>query len=45
MGENIETVICGLPWLNTQKTGLLMGVGEHAGYVASHIAARQEDLR
>ncbi len=35
----------GLPWLDTQKTGLLMGVGEHAGYVASHIAARQEDLR
>lgn len=30
----------GLPWLNTQKSGLLMGVGEDAAFVAGDIAAR-----
>lgn len=29
----------GLPWLHTQKSGLLFGVGEDAEHVASHIAA------
>jgi len=28
----------GLPWLISQKTGLLLGVGEHAAYIAEHIA-------
>ncbi|MCZ7545374.1 MAG: NAD(P)-binding domain-containing protein [Anaerolineae bacterium] len=30
----------GLPWLDTQKTGLLLGVGDHAALIASEIAAR-----
>jgi len=30
----------GLPWLHTTKSGLLLGVGEDAAYVASHIAGR-----
>lgn len=30
----------GLPWLYTQKSGLLMGVGADAAFVAGHIAAR-----
>ncbi|MCI0520691.1 MAG: NAD(P)-binding domain-containing protein [Chloroflexi bacterium] len=30
----------GLPWLSRQKTGLLMGVGEHTGQIAEAIAAR-----
>jgi len=29
----------GLPWLHTQKSGLLLGVGEDAAFVAGHIAA------
>jgi putative flavoprotein involved in K+ transport len=29
----------GLPWLHTRKSGLLLGVGEDAEYVASRIAA------
>lgn len=28
----------GLPWLHTQKSGLLLGVGPDAAFVASHIA-------
>ena len=28
----------GLPWLHTQKSGLLLGVGEDAAFVAEHIA-------
>jgi putative flavoprotein involved in K+ transport len=28
----------GLPWLVNQKSGLLMGVGEDAAYIATHIA-------
>ena len=27
----------GLPWVDTQKTGLLLGVGEHAAFIASEI--------
>jgi putative flavoprotein involved in K+ transport len=30
----------GLPWLHTQKSGLLMGVGEDAGHIAVHIVSR-----
>lgn len=30
----------GLPWLHTQKSGLLMGVGEDAAYIARHIRDR-----
>lgn len=30
----------GLPWLPDQKTGLLLGVGDHAHFVAEHIAGR-----
>jgi putative flavoprotein involved in K+ transport len=29
----------GLPWMDTQSTGLLMGVGEQAGHIASKIAS------
>lgn len=29
----------GLPWLQSQKSGLLVGVGEDAGFIASAIAA------
>jgi putative flavoprotein involved in K+ transport len=29
----------GLPWLDTQKTGLLLGVGEQTGLIASAIAS------
>lgn len=32
----------GLPWLYKQKSGLLVGVGEDAEYIASQIAARQK---
>jgi putative flavoprotein involved in K+ transport len=28
----------GLPWLHTAKSGLLVGVGEDAAYIAAHIA-------
>jgi putative flavoprotein involved in K+ transport len=28
----------GLPWLNSQRTGLLVGVGDHAAYIAEHIS-------
>ncbi len=31
----------GLPWLHTQKSGLLLGVGDDAAYIAAHIAARE----
>jgi putative flavoprotein involved in K+ transport len=30
----------GLPWLHTAKSGLLLGVGADAEYVANHIAGR-----
>lgn len=30
----------GLPWLHTAKSGLLLGVGEDAFYIAAHIVAR-----
>lgn len=30
----------GLPWLHTQKSGLFLGVGEDAQYVAEHICGR-----
>jgi len=30
----------GLPWLPDQKTGLLLGVGDHAQLLAEHIAGR-----
>jgi putative flavoprotein involved in K+ transport len=30
----------GMPWLHTQKSGLLLGVGEDASHVAEHIATR-----
>jgi putative flavoprotein involved in K+ transport len=30
----------GLPWLHTLKSGLLLGVGEDAAYIASQIAGR-----
>jgi putative flavoprotein involved in K+ transport len=29
----------GLPWLDTMKSGLLMGVGAHAGYLADRAAS------
>ena len=28
----------GLPWLVNQKSGLLMGVGDDAAYIAAHLA-------
>lgn len=31
----------GLPWLHTQKSGLLLGVGEDAQYIAEHIMHRR----
>jgi putative flavoprotein involved in K+ transport len=33
----------GLPWLSKLKSGLLIGVGEDAAYVASHIAGETRD--
>lgn len=30
----------GLPWLHTRKSGLLLGVGQDAAFIASQIAAR-----
>ena len=30
----------GMPWLHTQASGLLMGVGEDVAYIAADIAAR-----
>lgn len=30
----------GLPWLHTVKSGLFLAVGDHAAYIASHIAGR-----
>lgn len=32
----------GLPWLPEQKTGLLLGVGEQAAHVATHIAENRK---
>lgn len=32
----------GLPWMHTQKSGLLLGMGEDAAYIAAHIAAQAE---
>lgn len=31
----------GLPWLHTQKSGLLIGIREDAVYIAEHITARE----
>ena len=31
----------GLPWLYKLKSGLLIGVGEHAEYIAAAITARK----
>jgi putative flavoprotein involved in K+ transport len=31
----------GLPWLTKQKSGLMLGVGEDAGYIASKIAQKE----
>jgi hypothetical protein len=31
----------GLPWLDTQKSGLLLGVGSHAEYIAGQIIANR----
>ncbi len=31
----------GLPWLHTPKSGLLLGVGEDAAYIATHIVNRK----
>ena len=33
----------GLPWLHTRKSGLLLGVGEDAEYIASRIAATSRE--
>jgi len=30
----------GLPWLDTQATGILLGVGEQAGHIAAHISGK-----
>lgn len=32
----------GMPWLSKYKSGLLVGVGEDAEYIASHIASNQK---
>ena len=29
----------GMPWLHTQKSGLLAGVGDDAAYIAAHMVA------
>jgi putative flavoprotein involved in K+ transport len=31
----------GLPWLTTQKSGVLLGVGDDAAHIAAHIAAHR----
>ncbi len=31
----------GLPWLVNQKSGLLMGVGDDAAYIAAHLASKR----
>jgi putative flavoprotein involved in K+ transport len=31
----------GMPWLHNARSGLIFGVSEDAGYVASHITMRQ----
>jgi hypothetical protein len=33
-----------LPWLRDLKSGLLMGVGEDAQFLAEHIAARDAKM-
>ena len=35
----------GLPWLPGQKSGLLLGVGEHAAHIAGRIAGNQKAAR
>ncbi len=35
----------GLPWLHTQKSGLLLGVGDDAAFVAAHIANRESEQK
>jgi len=32
----------GMPWLHSQRSGILFGVGDDAAYLAAHIAARDE---
>lgn len=32
----------GMPWLHTPKSGLLLGVGDDAAYIASHIGAASQ---
>jgi putative flavoprotein involved in K+ transport len=32
----------GMPWLHTMKSGLLLGVGEDAAHVTSHIVSREQ---
>jgi putative flavoprotein involved in K+ transport len=34
----------GMPWLHTMKSGLLLGVGEDAAYIASHIVSRNQGV-
>lgn len=34
----------GMPWMHTQKSGLLLGVGENAAFIAAHIANRGPEL-
>lgn len=33
----------GMPWLHSRRSGILFGVGDDAGYLAEHIAARDKD--
>lgn len=48
--DRIETIIgggqagltfAGLPWLHTQQSRLLWGVGDDAAFIAGHIAVNQ----
>jgi putative flavoprotein involved in K+ transport len=32
----------GMPWLHSRRSGILFGVGDDAGYLAAHIAARSK---
>ena len=34
----------GLPWLHSRRSGILLGVGDDAAYIASHITARDSEL-
>ena len=33
----------GMPWLHSQRSGILFGVGDDAAYLAAHIAARDRE--